>query len=66
MKSESIGLTEGKKGDLMKKTGPKKRFLSVRDVPLAKNPSMGTAQQRLFLVLKVVLHAVVVIQKYCA
>ena len=31
-----------------------------RDVPLAKNPSTGTAQQRLFLVLKVVLHAVVV------
>ena len=34
-----------------------------RDVPLAKNPSMGTAQQRLFLVLKVVLHAVVVISE---
>ena len=33
----------------------------TRDVPLAKNPSTGTAQQRLFLVLKVVLHAVVVI-----
>ena len=35
----------------------------IRDVPLAKNPSTGTAQQRLFLVLKVVLHAVVVISK---
>ena len=35
----------------------------ARDVPLAKNPSTGTAQQRLFLVLKVVLHAVVVISK---
>ena len=34
-----------------------------RDVPLAKNPSMGTAQQRLFLVLKVVLYAVVVISE---
>ena len=34
-----------------------------RDVPLAKNPSTGTAQQRLFLVLKVVLHAVVVISE---
>ena len=34
-----------------------------RDVPLAKNPSTATAQQRLFLVLKVVLHAVVVISK---
>ena len=34
-----------------------------RDVPLAKNPSMGTAQQRLFLVLRVVLHAVVVISE---
>ena len=32
---------------------------SSRDVPLAKSPSTGTAQQRLFLVLKVVLHAVV-------
>ena len=31
MKSESIGLTEGKKRDLMKKTGPKKRFLSVEE-----------------------------------
>ena len=37
--------------------------VSARDVPLAKNPSMGTAQQRLFLVLKVVLHAVVVISE---
>ena len=37
--------------------------VSVRDVPLAKNPSTGTAQQRLFLVLKVVLHAVVVISE---
>ena len=37
--------------------------LPVRDVPLAKNPSTGTAQQRLFLVLKVVLHAVVVISE---
>ena len=35
----------------------------TRDVPLAKNPSTGTAQQRLFLVLKVVLHAVVVISE---
>ena len=34
-----------------------------RDVLLAKNPSTGTAQQRLFLVLKVVLHAVVVISE---
>ena len=31
MKSESIGLTEGKKQDLMKKLGPKKRFLSVEE-----------------------------------
>ena len=31
MKSESIGLTEGKKRDLMKQTGPKKRFLSVEE-----------------------------------
>ena len=38
-------------------------FLLSRDVPLAKNPSMGTAKQRLFLVLKVVLHAVVVISE---
>ena len=30
---------------------------------MAKNPSTGTAQQRLFLVLKVVLHAVVVISE---
>ena len=37
--------------------------LLARDVPLAKNPSTGTAQQRLFLVLKVVLHAVVVISE---
>ena len=29
VKSESIGLTEGKKRDLMRKLGPKKRFLSV-------------------------------------
>ena len=29
MKSESIGLNERKKRDLMKKLGPKKRFLSV-------------------------------------
>ena len=29
VKSESIGLTEGKKRDLMKKLGQKKRFLSV-------------------------------------
>ena len=35
----------------------------TRDVPLAKNPSTGTAQQRLFLVLKVVFHAVVVISE---
>ena len=41
------------------------KFLRVgsRDVPLAKNPSTGTAQQRFFLVLKVVLHAVVVISE---
>ena len=31
MKSESIELTEGKKRDLMKKLGPKKRFLSVEE-----------------------------------
>ena len=31
MKSESIGLTEGKKRDLMKKLGRKKRFLSVEE-----------------------------------
>ena len=37
--------------------------LSTRDVPLARNPSMGTAQKRPFLVLKVVLHAVVVISE---
>ena len=37
--------------------------LGTRDVPLAKNPSTGTAQQRLFLVLKVVFDAVVVISK---
>ena len=36
---------------------------ATRDVPLAKNPSTGTAQQRLFLVLKAVLDAVVVISK---
>ena len=34
-----------------------------REVPLAKNPSTGTAQQRLFLVLKVILDAVVVISE---
>ena len=31
MKSESIGLMEGKKRDLMKKQGPKKRFLTVEE-----------------------------------
>ena len=31
VKSEAIGLTEGKKRDLMKKLGPKKRFLSVEE-----------------------------------
>ena len=31
VKSESIGLTEGKKRDLMRKTGPKKKFLSVEE-----------------------------------
>ena len=31
MKIESIGLTEGKKRDLMKKTSPKKKFLSVEE-----------------------------------
>ena len=40
-----------------------RRAVWTRDVPLAKNPSTGTAQQRLFLVLKVVLHAVVVISE---
>ena len=39
------------------------RYVGTRDVPLAKNPLTGTAQQRLFLVLKVVLHALVVISK---
>ena len=39
------------------------RLVQRRDVPLPKNPSTGTAQQRLFLVLKVVLHAVVVISE---
>ena len=38
-------------------------YAESRDVPLAKNPSTGTAQQRLFLVLKVVLHAIVVISE---
>ena len=38
-------------------------YLTCRAVPLAKNPSTGTAQQRLFLVVKVVLHAVVVISE---
>ena len=31
MKDESIGLTEGKKRDLMKKTGPKKNFANVKE-----------------------------------
>ena len=31
VKMESIGLTEGKKRDLMKQLGPKKRFLSVEE-----------------------------------
>ena len=31
VKSESIGLTEGKKRDLMKQTGPKKRFLTIEE-----------------------------------
>ena len=31
MKTESIGLREGNKRDLMKKLGPKKRFLSVEE-----------------------------------
>ena len=31
VKSEPIGLTKGKKRDLMKRTGPKKRFLSVEE-----------------------------------
>ena len=31
VKSESIGLIEGKKRDLMKKTCPKKRFLNVEE-----------------------------------
>ena len=33
VKSESIGLTEGKKRDLMKKLGPKKRFVMERTAP---------------------------------
>ena len=41
----------------------KTRILGTMDVPFAKKPSTGTAQQRLFLVLKVVLHAVVVISE---
>ena len=43
--------------------GAAQLWFQRRDVPLAKNPSMGTAQERLFLVLKVVLHAVVVISE---
>ena len=31
MKSEFIGITEGKMRDLMKKSGPKKRFLNVEE-----------------------------------
>ena len=31
VKGESIGLTEGRKRDLMKKQGPKKRFLTVEE-----------------------------------
>ena len=31
VKTESIGLTEGKKRDLMRRTGPKKKFLSVEE-----------------------------------
>ena len=31
VKTESIGLTEGKRRDLMKQQGPKKRFLSVEE-----------------------------------
>ena len=31
VKSESIGLTKGNKQDLMKRQGPKKRFLSVEE-----------------------------------
>ena len=31
VKTESIGLTEGRKRDLMRKTGPKKKFLSVEE-----------------------------------
>ena len=31
VKSESVGLTEGRKRDLMKKQGPKKRFLTVEE-----------------------------------
>ena len=37
--------------------------IGTRDVPLAKNPSTETAQQRLFLVLKIVFYAVVVISE---
>ena len=39
------------------------RTLPPIDVPLAKKPLTGTAQQRLFLVLKIVLHVVVVISE---
>ena len=38
-------------------------FVRLIDVPLAKKPSTGTAQQQLSLVLKVVFHAVVVISE---
>ena len=31
VKTEFIGLTERKKRDLMRKTGPKKKFLSVEE-----------------------------------
>ena len=50
---------QGTTSDLKEPAG----HVQTRDVPLAKNPSTGTAQQRLFLVLKVVLHAVVVISE---
>ena len=44
VKGESIGLTEGRKRDLMKKQGPKKRFLTVeereREILERVNPDM--------------------------
>ena len=47
VKSESIGLTEGKKRDLMKKTGPKKRFLTVeeREVEILERVDPGVCRK---------------------